>query len=87
MLENKTEQQAREEILLLVKEYTDKFHNTEKEFQQGQRIFEKTVRCFHTKGARVIMTLDQGKKTWEASRILHRKQSLSINRRLSSRYK
>ena len=38
MFENKTEQQAREEILNLVKEYADKFHNKDKKFAPGQRI-------------------------------------------------
>lgn len=38
MFENKTQQQAKEEILSLVKEYADKFHNQKKTFEQGQRI-------------------------------------------------
>ena len=38
MFENKTEQQAREEILDIVKQYTNKFHNQKKEFKEGQRI-------------------------------------------------
>ena len=38
MFENKTEQQAREEILNIVKEYADKFHNQNKDFTEGQRI-------------------------------------------------
>jgi CDP-6-deoxy-D-xylo-4-hexulose-3-dehydrase len=38
MFENKTEQQAREEILEMVKEYADTYHNKNKEFVQGQRI-------------------------------------------------
>lgn len=38
MFENKTEQQAKEEILALVKEYADKFHNVKKKFAHGQRI-------------------------------------------------
>ena len=38
MLENKTEQQAKEEILELVKEYCDTFHNVKKEFKEGDRI-------------------------------------------------
>lgn len=38
MFENQTEQQAREEILDIVKQYTDKFHNKQKEFREGQRI-------------------------------------------------
>lgn len=38
MFENKTEQQAKEEILTLVKEYADKFHNQKKAFKEGQRI-------------------------------------------------
>ena len=38
MFENKTEQQAREEILAAVKEYCDTFHNQKKPFERGQRI-------------------------------------------------
>lgn len=38
MFENKTEQQAREEILDIVKRYCDKYHNTKGEFQAGDRI-------------------------------------------------
>lgn len=38
MFENKTEAQAREEILDLVAQYADKFHNQKKEFQEGDRI-------------------------------------------------
>jgi CDP-6-deoxy-D-xylo-4-hexulose-3-dehydrase len=38
MFENKTEQQAREEILAMVKEYADTYHNQNKEFVEGQRI-------------------------------------------------
>ena len=38
MFENKTEAQAREEILAMVAEYADKFHNQKKEFHEGDRI-------------------------------------------------
>lgn len=38
MFENKSEQQAKEEILELVKEYAEKYHNTPKSFTEGQRI-------------------------------------------------
>lgn len=38
MFENKTEQQAREEILAMVKEYADTYHSPKKEFKEGQRI-------------------------------------------------
>lgn len=38
MFENKTQQQAKEEILSLVKEYADKFHIQNKTFEPGQRI-------------------------------------------------
>ena len=38
MFKNKTEQQAKEEILGLVKEYCDTFHNVKKEFKEGDRI-------------------------------------------------
>ena len=34
MFENKTEQQAREEILGLVKEYCDTYHNQKKAFKR-----------------------------------------------------
>ena len=37
MFENKTEQQAREDILKLVEEYCDTFHN-KKEYHEGDRI-------------------------------------------------
>ncbi len=64
MLENKTEQQAREEILLLVKEYTDKFHNTEKEFQQGQRI-PYAARVYDS--AEVMNLVDSALEFWLTS--------------------
>ena len=38
MFEQKNEMQARQEILELVKEYCDKFHNQKKEFKEGDRI-------------------------------------------------
>ena len=38
MFENKTEAQAREEILALVAEYADKYHNQKKDFKEGDRI-------------------------------------------------
>jgi len=38
MFENKTEAQAREEILAMVAEYADKFHNQKKDFKEGERI-------------------------------------------------
>ncbi|MCM1118673.1 MAG: lipopolysaccharide biosynthesis protein RfbH [bacterium] len=38
MFENKTEKQAKEEILGLVKEYAERFHNQKKDFVEGQRI-------------------------------------------------
>ena len=38
MFENKTEVEARKEILDLVAEYADKFHNQKKEFHEGDRI-------------------------------------------------
>ena len=38
MFENKTEAQAREEILAMVAEYAEKFHNQKKEFHEGDRI-------------------------------------------------
>ncbi len=38
MFEHKTEQQAREEILDIVKEYCETYHNKKKTFQEGDRI-------------------------------------------------
>ena len=38
MFENQNEQQARESILEMVKEYCDKYHNQEKPFEEGDRI-------------------------------------------------
>lgn len=38
MNDQKTEQQAREEILDLVKDYCDTYHNVKKPFEEGQRI-------------------------------------------------
>ena len=38
MTTQKTEQQAREEILAMVKEYCNTYHNTKKPFQEGDRI-------------------------------------------------
>ncbi len=38
MFEDKTEKQSREEILELVKEYCDTFHNQKKTFEEGDRI-------------------------------------------------
>lgn len=38
MFENKTREDAHKEILELVKEYHDKFHNIKKEFKEGDRI-------------------------------------------------
>ena len=38
MFENKTEAQARKEILAMVAEYADRFHNQKKEFKEGDRI-------------------------------------------------
>lgn len=38
MFENKTESQAKEEILALVKEYCETYHNQKKDFEPGDRI-------------------------------------------------
>ena len=38
MLKNKTEQQAKEELLNMVKEYAEAFHSNKKEFEKGQKI-------------------------------------------------
>ena len=37
MFENKTEAQAREEILSMVAEYAEKFHNQKKDFKEKSR--------------------------------------------------
>lgn len=38
MFENKTEQEARQEILNIVEEYCNKYHNIEKKFEKGDKI-------------------------------------------------
>lgn len=38
MFENKTEQEARQEILSIVEEYCNKYHNIEKKFEKGDKI-------------------------------------------------
>ena len=38
MFDNKTEQEARQEILDLVKEYCDTYHNKKGNFKEGDRI-------------------------------------------------
>ena len=38
MFENQTEQEARKEILSIVEEYCNKYHNIKKEFKEGDRI-------------------------------------------------
>ena len=38
MFENKTEQEARQEILSAVEEYCKKYHNIKEEFKEGDRI-------------------------------------------------
>ncbi len=38
MFENRSESEAREQILSMVAEYCDKYHNQKKEFKEGQRI-------------------------------------------------
>lgn len=38
MFENRSEAEAREQILSMVAEYCDKYHNQKKEFKEGQRI-------------------------------------------------
>ena len=38
MFKNKTEQEARNEILQMVSEYCDTYHNQNKEYQEGDRI-------------------------------------------------
>ena len=38
MFNNKTEQETRTEILNMVKEYCDKFHNIKEAFKEGDRI-------------------------------------------------
>ena len=43
MFENKTEEQAKKEILDMVAEYCDTFHNKKKEFEPGDRIHTHRV--------------------------------------------
>lgn len=38
MFENKTEKEAKEEILNMVKEYCNKYHNVKKDFKEGEKI-------------------------------------------------
>ena len=38
MFENKTEEQAKKEILTMVSEYCDTYHNKQKPFEPGERI-------------------------------------------------
>ena len=38
MFENKTEKEAKEEILKMVEEYCNKYHNKNKKFEEGDRI-------------------------------------------------
>ena len=40
MFEGKSEKEAREQILELVSEYCDRFHNQNKEYKEGERLLK-----------------------------------------------
>ena len=64
MFQNKTEQQAREEILGLVKEYCDTYHNKTKEFQEGDRI-SYAARVYDS--AEMVNLVDSSLEFWLTS--------------------
>lgn len=64
MFENKTEQQARKEILELVKEYAQNYHEQKKEFQKGQRI-PYASRVYDSK--EIINLVDSALEFWLTS--------------------
>ena len=47
MFEEMTEQQAREEILKLTKEYCEKYHNNKKPYEKGDRMKKETGSRMH----------------------------------------
>ena len=64
MFQNKTEQQAREEILGLVKEYCDTYHNKTKEFKEGDRI-SYAARVYDS--AEMVNLVDSSLEFWLTS--------------------
>ena len=64
MFQNKTEQQAREEILGLVKEYCDTYHNKKKEFKEGERI-SYAARVYDS--AEMVNLVDSSLEFWLTS--------------------
>ena len=64
MFQNKTEQQAREEILGLVKEYCDTYHNKAKEFKEGDRI-SYAARVYDS--AEMVNLVDSSLEFWLTS--------------------
>ena len=64
MFQNKTEQQAREEILGLVKEYCDTYHNKTKEFEEGDRI-SYAARVYDS--AEMVNLVDSSLEFWLTS--------------------
>lgn len=64
MFRNKTEQQAREEILGLVKEYCDTYHNKTKEFEEGDRI-SYAARVYDS--AEMVNLVDSSLEFWLTS--------------------
>ena len=64
MFENKSEQEARQEILSLVKEYCDKYHNIDKKFEKGDRIsYAKRVYDSHE----MVNLIDSSLEFWLTS--------------------
>lgn len=64
MFQNKSEQQAREEILGLVKEYCDTYHNVKKEFKEGDRI-SYAARVYDS--AEMVNLVDSSLEFWLTS--------------------
>ena len=64
MFENKTEQEARKEILNLVEEYCNKYHNIKKEFKEGDRI-PYASRVYDTK--EMVNLVDSSLEFWLTS--------------------
>lgn len=64
MFHNKTEQQAREEILELVKEYCDTFHNIKKDYKEGDRI-SYAARVYDS--AEMVNLVDSSLEFWLTS--------------------
>ena len=64
MFENKTEQQAREEILGLIIKYVDTYHNPKKEFKEGQ-IIPYASRVYDS--AEIVNLVDSALEFWLTS--------------------